>query len=64
MLNKVNRSSRVFYYESDKESFDEAVVDFITSFDSDRGIDENAECNYDGEYLESLGYIGFSICED
>lgn len=61
---KVNYSFRNFYYDSDKENFNDAVVDFILNFDPDRGIDENAECEYDGEYLESMGYIGFAICEE
>lgn len=62
--NKVNYSFRSFYYDSDKDNFNDAVIDFICNFDPDKGIDENGECEYDGEYLESLGYIGFSLCED
>lgn len=61
---KVNHSFRSFYYDSDKDNLNDAVVDMILNFDPDRGIDENAECEYDGEYLESLGYIGFNLCED
>lgn len=61
---KDNYSLRHFYYNSDKDNFNDAVVDMIVNFDPDRGIDENGECEYDGEYIETAGYIAFSLCED
>lgn len=62
--NNVNHSFRTFYYDSNMDTFNDAVADIILNFDVDKAIDENGECEYDGEYLDSLGYISFSLCDE
>lgn len=57
-------SFRHWYYHSDKETFLEAINEIVNDFDVDKASGENEETEYDGEFLDNLGYVRFAICEN
>lgn len=56
-----NYSFRIFSYKSQKDNFSDAVLDFILNFNEENCLYTDKGCEYDGEFLESMGYINFSI---